>query len=114
MLVMLLGAMGGWMGQGRLMILQGSSASRRARMEMGVSKETGVLWLAGPRRAAGAGTVVCRSLPQACAPEWCARDYCGKEGACQGRGLAGGLFRIWHRAPRGLQGPSWGWQEADL
>ena len=112
MLVMLLGAMEGWMGQGRLMILQGSSASRRARMETGVSKETGVLWLAGSRRAAGTGTAVCGSLPQACAPGWCARGYCGKEGACQGRGLAGGLpgGLIWGMS----QGPSWGWQEADL
>lgn len=76
--------------------------------------ETGVLRLAGPRRAAGPGTAVSGALPQACAPGWCARDDCGKEGACQGRGLAGGppggLLWIWGRS----QGPSWGRQGADL
>ena len=47
-------------------------------------------------------------------PGWCAPDYCGKEGACQGQNLAGGplgcLLGFWG----GLQGPLWGWKKAGL
>lgn len=59
--------------------------------------ETGALRLAGPCRAAGPGTAVGGALPQACAPGWCARDDCGKEGACR----AGAWQGAWQGARLG-------------
>lgn len=97
---------GGWDG-GRA----GSQYCRGARPLGGCSWRRGCCGWLGPAEQLARGPL---SAGPCRRPGWCARDDCGKEGACQGRGLAGGppggLLWIWGRS----QGPSWGRQGADL